>query len=195
MAGESYVVIDKIKWFIYPLNTGGRGVQPLCPEHHIRLRFVNRDIFDQRLRRTVPAGESKAVELECAEGHIFKLPRMFSEEKVYVLDRIDALTFANVTYVYLDDIAVPVAVQEIKDKDSPIWVRTKVTVSKSGLRLIVWAGDKSKKSKAQLFIDPTVQRLGFDQNDDHPTEVFAKVEATFAKGVKVKIEKRDKGAA
>ena len=188
MTDSSYVVIDKIKWFVYKVNDV-RIPQPLCPEHHLRLRHVESREYDASLRRMVSRGESGATQLKCAEGHRIDLPRTYYEEKQYVLDRIDAVTFANVTYMYLDDIAVPVAVENTKSKDSPIWVRTKVTESKTGLRLIVWAGDRSKKNKAQLFIDPTVKRLGFDQNDDHPMEVFTRGAATFADDVRAIIDK------
>jgi len=49
--------------------------------------------------------------------------------------------------------------------------------------LMVLAGSKKDKDKAQLFIDPKNEKLTFDQNNDHPSEVFCKVEATFKKSV------------
>lgn len=184
---DKYIVVDKIKWRIMEQN-GIRTPQPICPTHFLRMRpkpekYNLRGSWIDRL-------ESTALRIQCAEGpHTLNIPRSYSEELRYVIDRIDALVFAKVTYMYLDDVAIPMASDEIKDKDSPIWVKAKVTESKSGLRLIVWAGDRSKKNKTQLFIEPELKRMSFDQNDDHPLEVFAKVEATFVDGVSTKIGK------
>jgi len=182
MANENYIVVDKIKWFVYTSPNGLRHAQPLCPEHHLRLKPNPGYHYSSVRRGNVRDSDSEAIKLSCDEGHEFVLARNFGREESYVLDRLDALVFEKATYIYLDDIAIPVAKDELKDKDSPIWVRAKVTESKSGLRLIVWAGDRSEKSKTQLFVEPEIARLSFDQNDDHPTQVFAKVEATFSNG-------------
>jgi hypothetical protein len=87
----------------------------------------------------------------------------------------------------IGDEAIPVAKDVLKDTD--YWVEARVTKSKSGTRLIVWAGSKKEKNKAQLFIEPEIKRLSFDQNDTHPLEVFTKVEALFADGVSASLEK------
>jgi hypothetical protein len=129
--------------------------------------------------------------MKCAEGpHFIDIPRKYDEEKQYVLDRIDALVFKKMTVLNLDDEAIPVAKEELKDEGSSYWVKAKVTESKSGTRLIIWAGDRSTKNKTQLFVEPELKRLGFDHNDDHPTEVFAKVDVTFADGVQSSIKKQ-----
>lgn len=190
MANESYIVVDKIKWWITDA-TGYRVASPLCPEHHLRLAPVIRTYYDGRFRMTRKHSSDVSTQLICAEGpHIIDMPREYSDELKYVIDRLDALIFEKTTFMYLDDIAIPVAMDNIKSKDSSVWVRAKVTESKAGLRLIVWAGDKSKKNKTQLFVEPEIQRLSFDQNDDHPMEVFAKVEATFAQGLVAKLDKK-----
>jgi hypothetical protein len=104
------------------------------------------------------------------------------------MNKIDAQSFSKMPVLNLDDSAVPVAKEDIKDKDNPFWVRSKVTESKAGTRLIIWAGNRDAKNKTQLFIEPEIKKLSFDQNDDHPLAVFAKVEATFADGVKMNID-------
>jgi len=40
---------------------------------------------------------------------------------------------------------------------------------------------KNAKSKTQLFIEPEKEKMSFDQNNDHPREVFSKVTAIFKK--------------
>ncbi|MDN5275451.1 MAG: hypothetical protein JWN33_100 [Candidatus Saccharibacteria bacterium] len=190
MIQPSNIVIDKIKWIVYQTSPGVRETQPLCPQHYLRLRPSPDQIYSQVSHKYISRPDSTATQLQCAEGpHFLDIKRKYSEEKLYVIDRLDALTFEKATYIYLDDKAIPLATDEHKGKDSPVWVKAKVTESKSGLRLIVWAGDRSKKSKAQLFIEPEIQRMSFDQNDDHPLKVFAKVDALFAGGVKAQIRK------
>jgi hypothetical protein len=190
MADNKYIVVDKIKWFVWTSDVGKRYAQPLCPTDHLRLQAVRPSNYDSKYRRSVKIPEDDAVQLECAEGpHRFDIPRKYSQEQQFVLDKLDAMIFAKQTFIYLDDVAVPVAGEMLKETDSPVWVKTRVTDSKSGLRLIVWAGTRAAKNKTQLFVEPELKRLGFDQNDDHPLEVFAKVEATFAQGVTTEIRK------
>jgi hypothetical protein len=187
MDKKDIVRIDGIKWWVSKTTSGVRQPVPLCPQHHLRLKpapeayRTNRGTYATR-------SDSTAKVLECAEeGHELRIPREYSDEQKYVLDRIDALVFQNMSVMNLDDEAIPVAEEELKEKDSPYWVRAKVTESKSGVRLIIWAGNKAKKNKVQLFVEPELKRLSFDQNDDHPTEVFARVEAIFANGIKSQI--------
>jgi hypothetical protein len=163
--------IDGIKWWETKGANGSRIVIPVCPQHHMRL--------------TVLSTLGPAV--SCPEGdHVFTLPRAYIRETHYVVNKIDSQAFAKMPVLNLDDEAIPVAKEELKD--SKYWVLAKVTESKSGTRLIIWAGDKSRKNKAQLFIEPGLKRMSFDQNDDHPLEVFTKVEAVFAEGAKTKME-------
>jgi hypothetical protein len=131
---------------------------------------------------------SSATKLECAEGpHVFEIPREISEEQRYVIDRIDAAAFKVMPVLNMDDEAIPVAREQLKD--SGYWILSKVTKSKAGTRLIIWAGDRSKKNKTQLFIEPAIKKLSFDQNDTHPQDVFAKVEVIFDDGDKSSMTK------
>lgn len=166
-------------------------MDPICPEHHIRLTPV---ITTYTLRNGIGGytthnhSENKSEKLRCEEdGKLFKLPRTYGDEKAYVINKKDAQVFAKMPTISLDDEIIPVAKEELKDTD--YWVLAKVTESKSGTRLIIWAGSKKDKNKTQLFIEPELKRMSFDQNDDHPTEVFTKVEATFVNGIKTQIEK------
>jgi hypothetical protein len=181
--------IDGVKWWII-LFEGVRTSSPtaLCPQHSLKLEPKPGLYLSSHGYKTKNA--STATMLECAEGpHTITIPREFAKEQKYVIDRLDALTFEKLTVINLDDEAIPVASEELK-KDSPFWIKAKLTDSKSGKRLIIWAGDRSKKNKTQLFIEPELKRLSFDQNDDHPTEVFAKVEVTFANNVSATIENK-----
>jgi hypothetical protein len=189
MVADKLIRVDGVKWWETMAGTIRTPV-PVCPEHHLRLNPVLLYYSAYSAGRTVAMAHSgnKSTQLKCEDdGRIFDLPRTFGEEKQYVLAKIDAQIFAKMPTISLDDELIPVAKKELKDTD--YWILAKVTKSKSGTRLIVWAGSKKDKNKAQLFVEPELQRMSFDQNDDHPTEVFAKVEATFKDGAKTTIEK------
>lgn len=190
MKEDRLIIVDGIKWCDVP-NARARTVQPICLQHNLRLTPIVIYTFEYvgGVKRRDPRRTDESVELLCdeGEGHKIKLSREYGREKAYVVNKIDAQNFARMKTINLDDSMVPVASEELKDSD--YWIKAKVTESKSGTRLIVWAGSKKDKNKAQLFIEPGLKRMNFDQNDDHPTEVFAKIEATFVGGVTSRIEK------
>jgi hypothetical protein len=43
----------------------------------------------------------------------------------------------------------------------------------------------------QIFVEPEIRRLAFDQKDLHPNDVFTKVEATFIDGTTAKTDKEE----
>ncbi len=189
---QEIIRIDGIKWWITTDTQGNRIPVPLCPQHNLRLDPKPEQYYSSSYGDFREKDSSTATKMECAEGlHILEMPRQFHKEKAYIINRVDALIFAKMITLNLDEEAIPVASEEIK-KDSPYWIKVKITESKSGTRLIVWAGDRSKKNKTQLFIEPELKRLSFDQNDDHPTEVFAKVEATFSDNIQASIQEGKK---
>lgn len=89
----------------------------------------------------------------------------------------------------LDDEAIPLADDKVKTKDGKFFVVANLNESKTGKRLVVYAGEKGKQNKTQIFVEPEIKRLSFDQNDLHPTDVFTKLEATFSDGTKVSIRR------
>ena len=91
-------------------------------------------------------------------------------------------------FINFDDEAIPIAIDKIP-KNSEYFVTSLLTKSKIGLRLVVYAGKRGSDSKTQLFVEPEIKRLAFDQKDLHPTDVFTMVEATFEDGTKAKIQK------
>jgi hypothetical protein len=178
--------IDEIKWWIV-FTDGTRVPVPLCPAHNLRLTPKPEQHYSNSFRKNIDYPTATATKLECAEGrHILVIPRTLGEEQTYVINRIDAKVFEKMPVMNFDDEITPVAKEKLNE--TAYWVKSKVTTSKAGVRLIIWAGDKSKQKKTQLFIEPELKRLSFDQNDDHPTDVFAKVEVTFANNIKAAIE-------
>jgi len=187
MDTDQLIIVDKVKWLVNKRLRILGEIQPICPKHNMRL-YPIAEYFDENTGRTIrQVSVSRRLKCEEANVHVLTIPRGYKAQQQYVIDKLDAKAFAQMKVLNIDDEAIPVAKEELKDSD--YWVRAKVTESKSGLRLIVWAGQKSNKNKAQLFVEPSLKRMSFDQNDDHPTEVFAKVEATFVDGIKSVIKK------
>ncbi len=162
---ENYLIrIDKIKWHI-ERGLRGRRVQPLCPIHSMRLKGSD---YDRVLMCE-----------DCPKS--YQIPRNLENERRYVLNRIDANIFKGMKVLNLDDGAIPLA-ESKNSGDDKYFVASVLTVSKTGKRLVVYAGEKGKKEKTQILVEPEIKRLAFDQNNLHPNDVFTKLEATFSDG-------------
>lgn len=179
---QQIVRVDGIKWHIVKLTNGGRTPTALCPVHNLRMtelpegRVYERGKFRDRWA-------SEALKLECAEGpHHFDLPREYSKEKSYVLNRVDAKIFEGMQIIDLDGELTPIAKEKIKSKDNKYFVTSQLMESKRGLQLVVYAGEKGNDKKTQIFIEPEVKRLAFDQKDLNPSDIFVELRATFADG-------------
>lgn len=174
---EQYITIDGIKWWVNSL----RQVQPLCPKHHLRLQWIKSyDTQDWDNR----------YELRCEECKtLYKLPRGYKRGIQYILDKIDAKIFRQAKFINLDDEAIPIAEDKISSKDNTFFVISRLMQSKTGLRLVVYAGEKGKTKKTQIFVEPEIKRLSFDQKDLHPTEVFTELKATFVDGTVAELKK------
>jgi hypothetical protein len=182
MANSSDVLIrlDGIKWWIVG-SGGARTPVPLCPKHDLRLKPVGSSSYSSLHRN-----------LECAEcDRPYPIPRTYGDETKYVLDKIDSKAFRKMKTINLDDEAVPLA-EERGDlpKASPYWIVTKMVESKTGRRLLIYAGRKGRIEKTQIFVEPDIKRLSFDHNDHHPSDIFVKVEVTFDSGLTSTIEKK-----
>lgn len=181
---DQFITIDSIKWWVYTNASGVRVPQPLCPIHNLRLRPII-DMFSTKFDYT-----SNSYSLICEDcKNPYKIPRTFQREQRYVVDKIDAKLFKGMKFINLDDEALPIARHKIA-KNSEYFVTSLLTESKVGLRLVVYAGKRGSSQKTQIFIEPDIERLAFDQTNLHPTDVFTKLEATFASGIKASLEKK-----
>jgi hypothetical protein len=171
------VRVDGVIWYISK-NGNSRYIQPLCPKHHLRLKNHN---------NRADYSTDSLVCAECNDEYIF--PRTISAEKQYILDKIDSKIFKQMKVLNLDDEAIPLAESKISSKDDKFFVTAILTESKVGKRLVVYAGEKGRKEKSQIFIEPEIKRLAFDQKDMHPTEVFLELTGTFDDGSSVTINK------
>lgn len=169
-------IIDGVRWVI---GQHPRIAIPLCPKDFIKL-----DPFPDRSPYTDNS-------LKCEGcGKVYFLPRTVDDEERYLLNKLDSRVFKAMSFVNLDDEAIPIAEDKKSSKNNKFFVVSRLMESKAGLRLIVYAGEKGKKEKTQIFVEPDIKRLAFDQKDLHPTDVFTKLEATFSDGTKAIQEKK-----
>lgn len=169
------VRIDKILWTIEGVGRY-RTIQALCPIHKLRLHLDDNPFIFRSL-----------ICEDC--GKSYEIPRDLGQEERYIFDRIDAKSFKALPVLNLDDEAIPLAEAKTSSKDGKFFVTANLNESKTGVRLVVYAGEKGKSNKTQIFVEPEIKRLSFDQKDLHPTDVFTKLEATFPDGTKAKMEK------
>lgn len=121
--------------------------------------------------------------LECEDcGHTYKIPRSIDEQTRYVSRKIESLNLKDIKVLNLDDEAIPIAEDKVSIDNDKYFVKAILTESKVGKRLVIYAGEKGKKNKTQIFVEPEIKRLAFDQKDIHPSDIFAKVEAVFLDG-------------
>lgn len=166
------IILDGVKWIF----ESGR-VQPLCPKHHLRLSLAYND--------------NHASSLSCAEcKERYKFPREYTKQEQYVLDKLDARQFKDMKFINLDDEAIPIAKDKVISENGKYFVTSLLTKSKVGHRLVVYAGEREKKEKTQIFVEPEIKRVAFDQKDLHPAEVFVKLKATFDDGSSASISKK-----
>ena len=169
---EKAVRIDGILWHV--IGTGSsRTVHPICPIHHLRMYSPRASVYDRHV-----------YSLKCAECKtLHSIPRNYNSEKSYILDKIDSKIFKDMPVINLDDEAIPLAEKKIHTQGDPYFVTGLLVKSKVGHRLVVYAGKKGGE-KTQIFVEPDIKRLAFDQNNLHPCEVFVALEATFDDGSK-----------
>jgi len=185
---QQIIRIDGIKWWIVTSTGGLRTPTPLCPDHDLRMQPVLPDVRTSIGWIKGYAKDSR--ELVCAEGpHKISLPRKYGEEQIYVIDRIDSKVFKAMQVVDLDGELTPIAKEKLKSPDDNYFVTAQLMQSKRGLQLVVYAGKKGSNKKTQIFIEPEVGRVAFDQRDLKPTDVFVEVKATFADGTSHEIKK------
>jgi hypothetical protein len=168
------ITIDGIKWVI---GEHPPKAVPLCPKDFIKLDPYPDEFFAKKLKCE-----------ECQK--IYPLPREYNDEQQYVLNKISSRIYKKMRFINLDDEAIPIAEDKTVSKDKKYFVTSRLMKSKTGLRLVVYAGEKGKKEKTQIFVEPEIKRLAFDQKNLHPTDVFTKLEATFSDGTKASLEKK-----
>ncbi|NCO10814.1 hypothetical protein GW930_02835 [Candidatus Saccharibacteria bacterium] len=164
--------------------------QPICREHGFELDGV---AWDGREWGAPSFGEGYASNLLCLEGpHIIKLPSRLDEIQAYISKKIRSKAFSDAKLIDLDGLLVPVSKKEkISAGGTDYFVTSQVKNGKRGDQVVVYAGKKGSKDRAQISIDPEHKKMSFDQNDLNPADVFVKLEATFRDGTRHTIDSGD----
>lgn len=148
---------------------------PICPKHYLRIQLIVNNYSN--------------CHFQCAEDkETFRIERSFNDETEYIQNKIDAKDLQKLKYVNIDGEYTPIAEDKVSSEDGKYFVRAILTDSKVGLRLVVYAGEKGKE-KSQIFVEPEIKRLAFDQTNTHPCEVFLSLEAIFDDGSSASMKK------
>ena len=159
--------VDGVVWIFE------RGLwSPLCPKHYLRLEL---DFNGPGCR------------LSCGEGEQYSFSREYNEQRRYVQNKVDSKRFQKLKYINVDGEYTPIAEEGAKSSDGRFFVKAILTDSKVGLRMVVYAGERGKE-KTQIFVEPDIKRLAFDQTNTHPSEVFLKLEGVFDDGSSASIK-------
>lgn len=143
----------------------------LCPKQRCNCSLV-------KSKETYSRGEYKYCCVRC--DFKITLNKAVEEKGEDFLRILEAQKYKDAEIVNIDGELI--RVQREQQTDSNYWVDVKLSKNKKGeVQVMVLAGDKSERSKSQLFVDPANERLAFDQHNDHPSKVFTKVTAIFKK--------------
>jgi hypothetical protein len=158
----------------------------ICAKHKLVVdeKFDYSDLYDPKPTKN----------LECPEGpHTIVLDRTPREVKEYIRRKIESKKYQEAKYFDIDGYLIPASKEaKVKTKSGEYFVTTQVMNSeKKGEQIVIYAGKKGTKGKAQIFIDPTHGKITFDQNDINPKDIFVKIEATFRDGSKASIKAAD----
>ncbi len=147
----------------------------LCPKHHIRLEIKY---------------NGSVCHMACAEDkkEKFIFEREYNAQLRYVQNKVDSKNFKKLKYVNIDGEYTPIAENHSKSENGKFFVHAILTDTKVGLRMVVYAGEKGKE-KTQIFVEPDIKRLAFDQTNTHPSEVFIELIGTFDDGSSASIRK------
>lgn len=157
--------------------------EPLCPKHRLEMDAYSMEPAD----KYDPDYDHLRCE-ECEKDYV--IPRDIHAQQTYIRRKLNSFDLKGIKVLNLDDEAIPIVEDKISSVDKKYFVKALLTKSKVGQRLVIYAGEKGKIGKTQIFVEPEIRRLAFDQNDLHPTDVFLKVEAEFADGTKSSFRKK-----
>lgn len=156
-----------------------------CPIH----REVELSLHGGGLRGPL---DYKLVCIICSQDAEYQTPstrRRLSVQGIFALKQaakalVQSPKFKNAKLIRIDDYYVPEISEKLATKkDSKYWVSYDVKETKMGSPILVlYLGDREKKTKAQFFIEPETGKLSHDHKDDSPLEIIARIEVKFKDG-------------
>ena len=98
------------------------------------------------------------------------------------LATIESLDLKDAEIVSIDGYQIPIALAKPIAQDKTYWVEARINDTNRGKQLVVYAGRRGDRDKAQIFIDTENDKISFDQNNIHPNDIFVRLSAEFASG-------------
>lgn len=167
----------KLHWNVYTAEFGELWADALCPNCHCEI---------EKSKGVHKVGEYNHKCVDC--DFKITLDKEINDLTRYLIKVYKAQAFKDAEVINIDNELVKV--RRKYEKDDDYWVDAKISKNKKGeLQLMVLAGSNKEADKVQLFIEPVNEKLSFDQNNKHPRQVFAIVEAIF-KNSKSKIDEK-----
>lgn len=158
-----------IDWDVESDDFGNPYAIPLCPNPKCHCKLV-------KSGEKYNLGEYKYECVTCDFG--ITLNKSIEDKSRDFVNIVNSWTYKDAEIINIDGDLI--RVQREEETDNDYWVDAKLSKNKKGeVQLMVLAGSKKERDKTQLFLDPKNEKLSFDQNNDHPREVFCKVKATF----------------
>lgn len=180
---EKIYIWGKLAWnyFEYYENNGLETVAiARCPR--CRCKII-------KSKEKYSIGEYKYCCINC--DFQITLNKSIEDKSADFINIVESQRFKNAEVINIDGELIRIRREE--ETDSDYWVDAKLSKNRKGeIQLMVLAGSKKAKDKAQLFLEPKNEKMTFDQNNDHPNEVFSKVVATFKKSKSKFISKNKK---
>lgn len=162
---------SSLHWEITDYNNKGNAVsaEARCPDRNCNCVLI-------KSKEPYARGEYKYKCVNCPFS--ITLDKSIEDKANDFLITVDGRNYKDAEIINVDGELIKVCREQKVDSD--YWVDVKISKNKKDqVQLMILAGSRKAQDKAQLFIDPPNERLGFDQNNDHPREVFTKVIAIF----------------
>ncbi|MBP7857586.1 MAG: hypothetical protein WAW63_05945 [Candidatus Saccharimonadales bacterium] len=176
---EDKVYIVKGKhWVMY-----GEKIEMLCPNDMTPVRKV-----DNPMKFALDSS-SDVMCPDCDFEYHFDLP--FATAKQDVARMMLAKKFQKLEIIDIDGINTPVLKKKVSTKDDKYFASVQINESKRGPQLVIYAGKKGSKEKAQVFVTPETKKMSFDHKDVKPTDIFTKITAEFIDGSVNEIKRGD----
>jgi hypothetical protein len=173
---------DGLNWDIEHRAHGIENAFALCPKQKCNCRLI-------KSKESYSLGEYKYRCIRC--DFKITLNKSIEDKGEDFLNVLESLKYKDAEIINIDGELI--RVQREEKRDDNYWVDVKISKNKKDeLQLMILAGSKKANDKVQLFLEPKNERLSFDQNNDHPREIFAKVIAIF-KNSTVEIHSNDDG--
>ena len=160
---------EGLNWDIeYDIN-GNPYSFALCPKQKCNCKLT-------KSKELYSIGEYKYRCIKC--DFKITLNKAIEQKGEDFLNVLESLKYKDAEIINIDGELIRVQREEKSDDD--YWLDVKISKNKKGeVQLMILAGSKKNKNKTQLFLDAKNERLSFDQNNDHPSSIFAKVIAKF----------------